>query len=139
MGFSVTAQFEPNDRMRRKVAIAAAGGMSHEEIAIALGISRPTLTKYFEAELSHGAYKRRMDVLNAMHRAAIKGNVAAQKAFLSTEPALSTPPLEPDPPAAAADQPKLGKKDQADADAKTAHHSDPEWRDLLDTKPTTLQ
>lgn len=102
--------FEPTDDLKEKVAIAAGGGMSHEEIALGLGISRPTLAKYFEAELSTGAYAKRLEVVVAMHGTAMKGNVAAQKAYLALEPALAAPPEKPVP---------LGKKDQAEADAKT--------------------
>ena len=100
--------------------------MSHEDMAIALGISRNTLEKHFEAELSVGAFKKRMEVLTAMHRAAKGGNVAAQKAYLQLQPTPAAPPLEAPAPA-----PKpAGKKQQADADAKTAGIGT-EWGDLL--------
>ena len=46
---------KPNPRTRRDVSIAAGGGMPHEEIALALGVSVPTLRKHLAAELSTGA------------------------------------------------------------------------------------
>lgn len=123
--------FEPTDEQRRRVSIAAGGGMSHEEIALAIGISKPTLEKYFEAELSTAAYERRIEVLEAMHSAALKGNVTAQKAYLSIEPALAAPPAEPE------KAEKIGKKEKADRDARVAHLGDPEWSVLL--APASVQ
>lgn len=120
--------FKPTAPMRRKVSIAAAAGMSHEEISTALGIARNTLTKYFEAELSEVAIKRRLEVFEAMHRAALKGNVSAQRAFAATVPTFAVPPLAEDEPGAKPE--KLGKKEQAERDAKTAA-AGTDWDDLL--------
>ena len=114
--------FKPTPAMKKRVAVAAGAGMSHEEIALALGICRNTLQKYFEHELSIGAYQRRLDVLNAMYGAAVKGNVAAQKAFVAMVPTAAAPPQEPEKP--------LGKKEQANADARTAA-TGTDWADLL--------
>lgn len=113
---------QPTAATRRKVTNAAAGGMAHEEIAIALGIHRHTLVKYYKHELSSGAMNRRAEVLDAMVRTALKGNVAAQKAFLAMAPALAAPPVEPEKP--------LGKKEQANVDARTAA-AGTDWADLL--------
>lgn len=124
--------YKPTAADRRKVAIAAGAGLSHEEIAIGLGIARNTLEKHFEAELSHGAYAKRLEVLVAMHAAAKRGNVAAQKAYTSLPmPRAATTPLPPD--AAAAPKgkaPAKGKKEQAQADALTAQ-AGTDWQDLL--------
>lgn len=99
--------------------------MSHEEIAIGLGISRVTLSKYFEAELSVGAMQKRLEVLNAMHTAAKKGNVAAQRAFLAFDPKPAAPPAPVEPKASA-----KGKKEQAQEDAVTAANGTG-WDELL--------
>lgn len=107
--------------------------MSHEEIAIGLGISRPTLEKHFVDELSHGAYAKRLEVLDAMHKAAKKGNIAAQKAYMQLTPRVAAPAHEPE-----ADTPKLGKKEQAQADAKTAQRGT-DWETLLKHGSTPLQ
>lgn len=114
--------YKPTVVQRRMVRNAAAGGMTHEEIAVALEIHRHTLEKYFATELSSGALHRRMEVLDAMARTALKGNVAAQKAFLAQTPTLAAPPVEPAKP--------LGKKDQANADAHTAAVGT-DWDDLI--------
>jgi len=114
--------FKPTTVQRRMVTNAAASGMSHEEIAIALGVARNTLEKYFEKELSTAALRRRMEVMDAMARTALKGNVAAQKAFLAQTPTLAAPPVEQGKP--------LGKKDQANADAASAA-AGTDWDDLI--------
>lgn len=124
------------DAQRRKVAVAAAGGMSHEAIAQAIGISRNTLEKHFEAELSTVAHQRRMDVLMAQFQAAKKGNVSAQKAFLANEPQAAVPPLP-----AQVQEPKpqrRGKKEQAQADAATATQGT-SWDSLLPKPGDPLQ
>lgn len=113
--------FKPTQVMRRKVAIAAGAGMPHEDIALGLGICRNTLEKHFQRELSEGAYSRRLEVLDAMHRAAVKGNVAAQKAYVALTPAVMAPPAK--------EKPK-GKKEQAEAAAAAAAVGT-EWNDLL--------
>ncbi|WP_454056044.1 hypothetical protein [Cupriavidus sp. Marseille-Q8015] len=124
--------FKPTAAQRNKVAIAAGAGMSHEEIAIGLGISRNTLEKYFEHELSHGAYAKRLEVLAAMHAAAKKGNVAAQKAYTSMPaPRAAATPLPADEaPQAKGRASAKGKKEQAQAEAITAQ-AGTEWQDLL--------
>lgn len=104
--------------------------MSHEEIALGLGIARNTLTKHFERELSIGAYEKRLEVLDAMHRCAKKGNVAAQKAYVALTPAVAAPPAQKD-------EPK-GKKAQAQADAATAAQGT-EWNDLLPGNVTPIR
>lgn len=122
--------FKPTAVQRQHVAIAAAGGMAHEEIAQALGIARNTLEKHFGLELSTGAHKRRLGWLVAMDKAARGGNVAAQKALLSTSPTPLAPPSVPGQPVAAEKPVKLGKKEQANAAAVGAQ-AGTEWNDLL--------
>jgi AcrR family transcriptional regulator len=102
--------------------------MTHEEIAIALGITKPTLYKHFEYELAEGAYRRRCEVLEALHKAAVDGNVSACKAYAALTPTLAAPPVPEEKPE---DKPPEGKKAQAQADAQTAHLADPEWASLL--------
>jgi len=122
--------FKPTPMQRRKVSIAAGGGMSHEEIALAMGMSRNTLEKHFDHELSIGAYERRSEVMAAMHKAAVKGNVAAQKAYISLVPHVAAPP-------AAKVTPK-GKKAQAQEDAAGAAKGT-DWNELLDPKVTPIR
>ena len=132
-------EHKPTPATRRTVSIAAGGGMRHEDIAIALGISRPTLDKWYQAELSEAASLRRMEVMQALYVAAKKGSSAAAKAYLAHDPQISAPPMpageavavKPDVKA-----PPLGKKDQAQADAQTAHVGT-EWDSLLRTPAVT--
>lgn len=124
--------------------------MLHEEIAMALGINRDTLRKHYRQELSIEAQKRRLEVLEALHRTArVKGTSAAAKAYLANVPEFEAPPLPdgeraPERPStpvaapAAAPAAKLGKKEQAQADAHTAGQGT-EWDDLLPNRGTTLQ
>lgn len=130
-------EFKVTDALRRQVAIAAGGGMSHEEIAIALGCARNTLEKHFEAELGEGALKRRFDVMQALYRAATgkakRVNVTAAKLYLATPVIPAPPPEKPD---GDAPKEKLGKKEQAERDARTAAEGT-QWGDLLN--PPTVQ
>lgn len=122
------AAFKPTKDQRRSVSIAAGARVSHEEIALGLGITRPTLYKYFDFELTTGAYQRREEVLNAMFESAMKGNVAAQKAYMGLTPRVAAPP--PDRPPA-----QQGKKEQAQAEAVTAQ-AGTSWESLLPAVPT---
>lgn len=143
----------PTAALRRKVSIAAGGGMTHEDIATALGISRETLRKHYRQELSIEAQKRRMEVLEAVFTTAKKkGTSAAARTYLGSTPEFEAPPLpegeQPpaQPPAAApvatpapaARPTKLGKKEQAVVDAAGAAEGT-EWADLLPKPGTQLQ
>lgn len=123
-------QFKVTPALKRKVAISAGGGMSHEEIAITLGISRNTLEKHFALELSTAAYQKRFEVLDSLHKAAKKGSVAACKEYLKQIPAAAAPPAEPE------EKPK-GKKEQAAQEAQKAAVGT-DWNDLLNP-PNTVQ
>lgn len=111
---------KPTATTRRRVSIAAAGGWSHAEIALSLGVSRGTLLKHYRQELRGGAAQRRMRMLEMLYSAGIKGNVAAMKAYLNAGAAAAGPP----PP-----KPR-GKKEQAQFDAQAAEIGT-EWEDLL--------
>ena len=108
-------QFQPTPEQRSQCAILAAGRMSEENIAAALGVSRPTLRKHFADELTTGAAQRNAAVVVQLYRAAMDGNVAALRLWLARP----------------ADQQAeaLGRKAQREADA-----ADPPpgaWADLL--------
>jgi hypothetical protein len=122
--------------MRKRVSILRAAGMEYSDIAAVLGHSESWLRTHFLHELRFGAAMRRAEVIESTYGAALKGNVAAQKAFLALgEKADAMPPLPPERPVdqeGAEDAPeKLGKKAQADKDAMTAHEDDAEWANLL--------
>jgi AcrR family transcriptional regulator len=123
--------FEPTKAQRRRVSIAAGAGMSHDSIAQVLGISRTTLLKHFGQELTVGAAERRMEVLEAVHRAAKRGNVAAAKAYSQLVP---TAPSEEAPEGALVGE---GKKARANREAQGAQQGT-EWESLL-TPPSSVQ
>lgn len=105
--------------------------MSHEEIALGMGIARNTLEKHFDVELLTGAYAKRLEVLQAMHAAAKRGNMTAAKAYLAVDPKMAVPPIDKTARAPAAKKfAPIGKKEQAQADAVTAA-SGTEWDGLL--------
>lgn len=102
--------------------------MSHEEIALGMGMSRVTLSKHFAAELSIGATSRRLDILQSMYAAARRGNVAAQRAYMALTPKTAAPPALPVDDVTKA--PKLGKKEEAQAAGKIADVGT-DWESLL--------
>lgn len=119
--------------------------MRHSDIALALGISRETLAKHYPAELSAVASLRRLEILSALHAAAKKGSTSAAKAYLASEPELAAAPIVPgelpQPPAPQAvvtNAAKVGKKEQAQADAVTAA-AGTDWADLLKAPAAPLQ
>ena len=73
---------EPTPTSRRRVAVVAGGGWSHDEIAALLEIDRGTLAKHYAHELTVGAREKREEVLEAMRKAAKKGSVAAAKLYM---------------------------------------------------------
>lgn len=103
--------------------------MSHDDIALAIGVTRNTLEKHYRDELNAGAVNRRLEVLDAMAKTALGGNVSAQKAFLAlTAPGAESGQVAP-----------KGKKEQAAAEAKTAADGT-DWEDLLpDGKVTPIR
>lgn len=109
--------YRPSKKDRERVAIAAGGGMAHEEIALALGLSRNTLEKHFALELSVGSAAKRFEARQALFGAAKKGRVAAIKAYLAEPAAIAAPPL---PKGDEKPAKPLGIKDQRNADATTA-------------------
>lgn len=130
-------QFKPTAAMREKVAIAIGGGMSHEEIAEALGIHRQTLERHFEAELRRGALVKRMEALVALQKSAKRGRVGAIKAYLALTPSTSAAaalPTEGPPTADYSSGRKrpLGKKQRAQVAAPSAQDGT-DWEGLLPT------
>lgn len=121
--------YTPTAALRRQVSVAAGGGMSHDDIALALRVSKPTLYKYFAADLAEGAAGRRIEVLDALYKAAIKGSVSACKGYLAVAPSIAAPPERPEPDGEEKGAP-LGKKERANAEAKTAQVGS-DWEDDL--------
>ena len=110
--------YAPTEEDREKVRVLKAGGMSDDAVATALGISAPTLRKHFSYELDVGTAKTRAELLLALHRSAMGGNVAAQKKALElvTAAAAGDAIRGRETPSAASSGgsrvPKLGKKEE---------------------------
>jgi DNA-binding transcriptional MerR regulator len=75
--------YRPTDRDREKVEVLVAAGMNVDDIARAMSIAEPTLRKHYGRELETGALRKRGEMLVALNRAALKGNVAAVKEALA--------------------------------------------------------
>lgn len=114
---------KPTAATRRQVAAAAGGGMRQEDIANGIGITVPTLRKHYSAELSAGAARERMAVLAKVLAQAKKGSTSAARLYLQQVPTSVADPEE-------GGNPKLGKKEKAQVDAKTAAKGT-EWDDLI--------
>jgi hypothetical protein len=102
-------------------------GEPADVIARSLGISTPTLMKHFAEELENGHANRRRELTTWMFETAAKGNAAMQK-HLDQMGRVAPPtadreakPIRPE---------KLGKKEQAQAEAETAHEQS-DWGSLL--------
>lgn len=121
-------EHDATDENREKVRVLKAGGMIDAAIAEVIGISIPTLTKHYFLDLEIGAAKVQADVMMARYRAAMGGNVSAQTKMLEAMGGVSPrrtgrAPLTPA-------GVKLGKKEQAEADAVDAHEGG-KWANLI--------
>lgn len=113
--------------------------MSHDDIALALGIARGTLEKHFAPQLSAGAAEKRMEVLSSLFTSATKrGNTSAAKAYLehAPQPAGAGAKGESTPPAPKA-RPS-GKKAIAQQDATTAQQGTG-WEGILPDNVTPIR
>lgn len=107
------------NELRDRVAMLRASGMTQEQIADAIGCSVPTLAQYFSLELNEGKAAKRAEMIDALWNAGMAGNVTAMKAWLALSDRDTSPKTITRPRA----EPKLGKKEQALADAKAAPHA----------------
>lgn len=114
-------EYRPDRKTRVVVERLVSGGMSHDDIALALEISDKTLQKYFRKELNTGAAKRRAEAINLIFTSARAGNVSAQRKLLSITGA------EPVGEVREKKEPKRGKKemDQIEADSVTGLYAPP--------------
>lgn len=107
---------EVTDKKRVRVAVLRALNQTNAEIAAAIGITEPTLRKYYAVELRHGFAQKRAELFIRLWDAVEAGNVSAMRTFLAqteksdlVQPSIRRP----------ARSPKLGKKEQAAIDAAT--------------------
>lgn len=129
-------------QVAEKVGVLRATGATVEAIAGRLGLSEPTLRKYYFRELRSGAEIARQVLIEAMWNKALGGNVSAAnfirqelargeaEAFVTSSRPAQTPKPTP-----------LGKKEAAQLAATTAGQGTDWGDDLLapDTAPATIQ
>lgn len=119
-------------QVAEKIGVMRATGAKVEDVAAALGLSEPTLRKYYFRELSGGAQIARRVLVEAMWKKALAGNVSAAKfirdefpkgdaeAFVNqSRPAQAAPLATP-----------TGKKEAAQLAAQTAGQGT-DWGDDL--------
>jgi len=66
-------RYQPIEADRGKVEAMVAYGIPQEEIAATMGISHPTLRRYFEREIQTGTHKANAKIAESLYNAAIKG------------------------------------------------------------------
>lgn len=94
---------------RQTVADLAAFGIPHEHIARHIGVSAPTLTAYYSADLENGLHDTTAKVAGVLVKAALKGNVGACIFWLKTRArwTVATEANTPDAPAPTTSEPLL--------------------------------
>lgn len=118
--------------MRRTVKTLRADRWADVRIARFMGISEPTLRKYFAEELQYGDDMLRGEILLAITKKALEGSVPAARHFermTEGEPFLPTDHLAQKP----APEPKeehIGKKEMAEIEAQQATVDSP-WAKVL--------
>lgn len=119
--WALTKKFEPTDEQRYSVEIMAGIGIPHDLIALAIGISEPTLRLYFREQLDCGKVRTITRVAESLVRQALAGNTTAAIFYLKAKGGWRDIP-----PAAA----PLGKKEAA---AQAAHEAGKagDWGDDL--------
>lgn len=126
-------EFQPTDEQRDRVEWYSFGGLSEDEIAEAIGCSRPTLKKHFFDSLDKGRGRKKARVIDLLVASAGAGNVSAQK-YLDQKGAAVGALDEFDVPKRPA---RLGKKEEAVITASNAGLGS-EWGEDLRPPPAKL-
>jgi hypothetical protein len=121
-------RYKPDERDRKEVETMSGLGLSHEHIAAIKGISRPTLYRYFKAELALGNARAVLRVSQSLYGLATRQNASAAACifFLKTQGGENWR----EKPAT------LGKKEEAELAARDAE-AGTGWAGLL--QPGSLQ
>lgn len=116
-------------QVAEKVAVLRALGHRVEDIARRLGLSEPTLRKYYFRELENASALAEAVLDEKIWTRAMEGSVPAQR-LLKDMLAKGKAAVPLKPVKAPEKAPKLGKKEQANLDALSAHEGT-SWGDLL--------
>lgn len=131
----------PSQDMAEKIGILRATGRTVEEVAQLVGLSEPTLRKYYfrvleqGAELVEAALDRKLFEQAMTGKGSVPANRALRERLAKGKAAIPIAPSVA--PGRTAKAPKLGKKEQAQVDAHVAHEGTG-WAGLLapaNTKP----
>jgi hypothetical protein len=118
---------EPSEQDRRTVETMASHGIPHDDIARVVGITRPTLLKWYQYELDTGHIKANSMVAQSLYQKALgngAGSVTACIFWLKVRAGW----VEPQ----AWDAPVVGKKEQLQKAAASAGGPTTDWADDLD-------
>ena len=117
--------FAPTDRDRSQVKMLSAMGLRHDEIALVMHITPPTLRKHFWPELQAGRPEATAKVANSLFKMATnpdKPNVIAAIFWLKAQAGWRD-----------SESTGVGKKEEVEKHARTAHEGT-EWSSLLRVK-----
>lgn len=114
-----------NPQVAQKIALMRSTGSTVEDVVLNIGLSAPTLRKYYLRELDEGSTLARQEILQAQYQRAMAGSAASAKLVLAEIERNGFVPRIADAAAqaAAAASPSnkpLGKKEQATLDAQSA-------------------
>lgn len=118
---------EPSEKDRRSVESMASYGIPELDIARVIGISHPTLRKWYLYELQTGHIKANSMIAQSLYKKAMgegQGSVAACIFWLKCRAGW----VEPRP----WDEPQLGRKEQLQQAAATAGGADTGWANDLE-------
>ena len=120
-------QHEPSEKDRKIVESMASYGIPHDDIARVIGITKPTLEKWYRYELDTAHVKANSMVAQSLFQKATgngNGAVAACIFWLKVRAHW----VEPKP----WDEAPVGRKEQLQQAAATAGGASTEWADNLD-------
>ena len=118
--------YRKDQENQQTVALLRARGWSHGRIARYLGCDEKTLRKYFSRELEAGADLVEGQCLEVLYNRMRQGHGPSTRELLGAIAVGHALPPKPEAPK----EERLGKKAQADVDARTAHEAT-EWDGLL--------
>ena len=75
-------RFEPTEKQRRKVRKLMAEGLTQERAATVMGISPPTLRRFFDIEIEDGTERALERALKEVYDAAWAGDVKSMRLYL---------------------------------------------------------
>lgn len=143
--------YEPNQKDANKIKLLLALGWSNERVARSIGITQPTLRKYYFSLLKCRDHQRDMmeaERMTRLYELGMAGNVGAIKEFdrllerndaMVAQADISRQPKGERESADAKDVSRLGKKAQAQHDAEQVALDGGEWGGDLSFRGRSVQ